>query len=101
MRVLNLVVVVSSAVLLLSGVAYADSGLKHNIHNVHNVHNVHNQSFISKRPYQQVPAESAYSKKENFEGATLIDENAETDRIHKPMRLHMLGKRPYMEKNTD
>lgn len=95
MSVLNLVVVVSSAVLLLSGVAYADSGLKHN------VHNVHNQSFISKRPYQQVPAESAYSKKENFEGATLIDENAETDRIHKPMRLHMLGKRPYMEKNTD
>ena len=95
MSVLNLVVVVSSAVLLLSGAAYADSGLKHN------VQNVHNQSFISKRPYQQVPAESAYSKKENFEGATLIDENAETDRIHKPMRLHMLGKRPYMEKNTD
>jgi hypothetical protein len=56
---------------------------------------------LSKRPYQQAPADPALNKKENFEGATLIDESAETDGKHKQMRLNMLGKRPYVERNTD
>ncbi len=85
-----LVTLLAAATLLAAGSIYAEEDYKH----------MNNQN-LSKRPYQQVPAESAYNKKENFEGATLINENAETDGKHKQMRLNMLGKRPYTEKNTD
>lgn len=59
-----------------------------------------NKQNLSKRPYQHVPANAA-NKKDNFEGATLIKEDAQEDTKHKQMRLNMLGKRPYFEKNTD
>ncbi|MDO9052212.1 MAG: hypothetical protein Q8S46_00070 [Methylotenera sp.] len=84
-----LVTLLSAATLLAAGSVFADEDYKHI-----------NKQNLSKRPYQQVPAESA-NKKENFEGATLINENAEVDGKHKQMRLNMLGKRPYAEKNTD
>ena len=84
----NLIAVLSSGLLLAAGSAFADEDVKHNI----------NQQNLSKRPYHQAPVES---KKDNFEGATLINEQMEEDKKHKPMRLHMLGKRPYAEKNTD
>lgn len=79
-----------SAMVLASGGAFADNQERNTI----------NHQNLAKRPYQQVPVE-AQSKKDHFEGATLIDEAAESDKKHQPIRLHMLGKRPYMEKNTD
>lgn len=88
MKNTSLMAVLSAGLLLASGSAFAHGGDKYNM----------NHQNLSKRPYQAVPAES---KKDNFEGATLINENAEEDQNHKPMRLHMLGKRPYAEKNTD
>lgn len=81
-----LVTLISAATLLAAGAVYAEDDYKQI-----------NKQNLSKRPYQQVPAES---KKDNFEGATLIDESAE-DGKHKQMRLNMLGKRPYAEKGTD
>ncbi len=89
MRVLNLVVVVSSAVILFSGAAHADSGFKHN---------VHNQSFISKRPYQQVVENTAQKKDQQWEGATLITDQVSDDvglNDRNTLRLNMLSKRPY------
>lgn len=80
----------ASAMILASGVVYADNQERNTI----------NHQNLSKRPYQQVPVESQ-AKKDQFEGATLINEAAESDKKHQPIRLHMLGKRPYMEKNTD
>lgn len=88
MKSKNLITLLSAGMLLVAASAYADADVKYNI----------NQQNLSKRPYQQAPVES---KKDNFEGATLINEQAEEDKKHKPMRLHMLGKRPYAEKNTD
>lgn len=90
MKSKSLITLLSTAVLLMAGSASADEDYSHI-----------NKQNLSKRPYQQVPAESAYNKKEGFEGATLINENVETDAKHKQMRLNMLGKRPYLEKNTD
>jgi hypothetical protein len=89
MKVLNLVAVVSSAVLLMSGAAHADVSLKNN---------VHNQNFISKRPFQQVVENKAQKKDQQWEGATLIADQASEDVVlndHKTMRLNMLSKRPY------
>lgn len=83
-----LVTLMSAATLLAAGAAFAEDDYKHI-----------NKQNLSKRPYQQAPAEAA-SKKDNFEGATLINESAE-DGKHKQMRLNMLGKRPYAEKGTD
>jgi hypothetical protein len=61
-----------------------------------------NQLNLSKRPYSK-PVDPQANKKDNFEGATLIQKEAEAEieKKHQPMRLHMLGKRPYSEKNTD
>jgi hypothetical protein len=73
---------------LLSTAAVADVNVKDNI----------NYQNLSKRPYSQAPVES---KKDNFEGATLINEQVEEDTKHKPMRLHMLGRQPYAVKNSD
>jgi hypothetical protein len=88
MKNTSLIAVLSAGLLLAAGSPFAHAGDQYNM----------TDQNLSKRPYQAVPAES---KKDNFEGATLINENAEEDQKHKPMRLHMLGKRPYAEKNTD
>lgn len=84
-----LTTLLSTAMLLAAGAVQADDDYTHI-----------NKQNLSKRPYQHVPADAA-NKKDNFEGATLINENAEADGKHKQMRLNMLGKRPYFEKNTD
>ncbi|MDP3088636.1 MAG: hypothetical protein Q8M99_10680 [Methylotenera sp.] len=89
MKVLNLVVVVSSAVLLMSGVAHA---------NVSSKNNVHNQNFISKRPFHQAVENNVQRKDQQWEGATLIADQASEDVMlndHKILRLNMLSKRPY------
>ncbi len=59
-----------------------------------------NQQNLSKRPYHK-PVDAQMNKKDNFEGATLVDQEAVIDKKHESMRLHMLGKRPYGEKSTD
>lgn len=93
MKSLSFLGFLSAAVLMTAGAAYAheDTQDKANQYNI-------NQQNLSKRPYQHAPVES---KKDNFEGATLINEEAPEAKKHKQMRLHMLGKRPYAEKNTD
>lgn len=90
MKTKNLIAVLSAGILLAVANAYADE-------NKDNKFNINNQN-LSKRPYSQAPIES---KKDNFEGATLINEQVEEDTKHKPMRLHMLGRQPYAVKNSD
>lgn len=92
MKKLNLVIVLSSALILASGFVQADELRK----------NSNNQN-LSKRPYQEVLPDSAYNKQENWEGATLISDDAPTesgesgaDSIRK-ININMLGKRPYMD----
>lgn len=91
MKTLNLVVIVSAAILLASGLAHATDK-----------DNVNNQN-LSKRPYQQLPDESAYNKGENWEGATLVKERSanEGPTEYQKLRINMLGKQPYMEGNKD
>ena len=50
---------------------------------------------LSKRPYA-APVEN----KEVLEGASVTEEVV-VDKKHQPLRLHMLGKLPYMEKAKD
>ena len=90
MKTKNLIAVLSVGILLAVANAYADE-------NKDTKFNINNQN-LSKRPYSQAPIES---KKDNFEGATLINEQVEEDTKHKPMRLHMLGRQPYAVKNSD
>lgn len=91
MKQISIIATLAAAMLLPAGAAYAGNVQHDNI----------NKQNLSRRPYQQVPAESA-SKKENFEGATLMNEDSENHKKNQQqIRLNMLGKRPYMEKNTD
>jgi len=90
MKTMNLAVMVSAVVLLLSGLANAEDAYNKN---------VHNQNF-SKRAYAQPLPESAYQKADGFEGATLVrgevseDGNAVDQKQH-AQRLNNLSKRPY------
>jgi hypothetical protein len=90
MKSLNLAVIVSSAVLLVSGAVQAKDV---------NTMNVHNQN-LSKRPYHQPVADSAYQKANEFEGATLVrgelseDETA-ANKHQQTLRMNQLSKRPY------
>ena len=86
MKTKNLITVLSSVILLAAASVYADE-------NKDVKYNINNQN-LSKRPYVE-------SKKDNFEGATLIQEQVEEDKKHKPMRLHMLGRQPYAVKNSE
>lgn len=72
----------------------------HGAHAAGNEVNSINHQNLSKRPYQKAAAESEKSK-DHFEGATMIDEAAEADKKFHTIRLNMLGKRPYVEKNTN
>ncbi len=88
MKSLKLAVVVSSVVLMVSGLSQAQES-KHN-----------NHQHLSKRPYQEVLPDSAYNKSDNFEGATLIAKEAPNEagaKNLKAIRLHMLGKIPHMD----
>lgn len=89
MKALNLVAVVSSVVLLMAGAVHADETYKNNTHNHH---------FMAKRPYQQVIANSDQKKDQQWEGATLIDDEVKGDigsKNRNTMRLNMLSKRAY------
>ena len=91
MKTLNLVVVVSSVLLLGTSLAQADVSYSKD---------VHNQNFASKRPYQQALPESAYNKAGKWEGATLTGNNVQAEAGEqgiKKINLNMLGKRAYME----
>lgn len=89
MKALNLVAVVSSAILLVAGAAHAEETFKNH---------AHNQNFIAKRPYQQVVANSAQQQDQQWEGATLIASPANDDvnaNNRNTLRLNMLSKRAY------
>lgn len=92
MKSFNLAVIVSAAILLASGMAQAnDKG------------HANNQN-LSKRPYQELPDESANNKEEGWEGATKVI-NEDTPKAgptdYQKLRINMLGKQPYMEGNPD
>ncbi|HQN64277.1 MAG TPA: hypothetical protein PLR90_02660 [Methylophilus sp.] len=91
MKTLNLAVIVSTAILLASGLAQANDKA-----------NTNNQN-LSKRPYEQLPDESAYNKGDNWEGSTLVKERSATEgpTEYQKLRINMLGKQPYMEGNKD
>lgn len=88
MKSLNLAVIVSTAVLMASGVANADP-----------YKNGHNQN-LSKRPYHQPLPDSAYQKADEFEGATLVrgelsEDEAAVNKNQQVLRMNNLSKRPY------
>lgn len=91
MKKISIMAILSAAMLLPAGAVYAENAQHDSI----------NKQNLSRRPYQQVPAENA-SRKDSFEGATLINEESENQKKNQQqIRLNMLGKRPFMEKNTD
>lgn len=62
-----------------------------------NQNNISNNQ-LSRRPYHEVPDES---KDVHWEGDVLIIEKVQEETKHEPMRLHMLGKRPYAVKSPE
>ena len=56
---------------------------------------------LSKRPYQESPSDANASKTDHWEGATLVPEDSGAEKPvvskHKQLRIHMLGRRPYVE----
>ena len=80
-------VVLSSAVLLASGLAQAESAVDQ--------HAVHNQ-FVAKRAYHQPLAKSVAQKDTQWEGATLIKSaDPEQEKVLVQQRVNALSKRPY------
>jgi len=51
---------------------------------------------LSKRPYA-----APVDKTEKYQGDTATEDTARQERNRKTLNLHMLGKRPWAEKNTD
>lgn len=90
MKTLSIAAILTSALLLTAGAAYADNSEKHNI----------NQQNLSRQPYKQTPAKDQ-TKAEGFEGATLINESAEAEKKSRNLQLHRFDRRPYMEKSAD
>lgn len=88
MKKLQLAVTIAAALLLATGVAQANDK-----------NHVGNQN-LSKRPYHQLPDESAYNKGNDWEGATLVKEQDRAEAgptQYQRLRINMLGKQPYME----
>jgi hypothetical protein len=90
MKTLNLTASLVAITLALSSAAYADNNSKAS----------NNQHHVARQPYQQVPAKDQ-SKTENFEGATLIEQDTESAKNNKTLQLHRFDRRPYMEKSKD
>lgn len=88
MKSLNLAAIISTSLLVVSGLAMADETTPNNAH----------QQNLSKRPYHQ-PVEN--KKTDNFEGATLVTDENSPEKTgvskHKQLRINMLGQRPYVE----
>lgn len=95
MKFSNLMVMITSALLLVSGAVQAQET---------NKHNPHNQNFISKRPYHEPVTNNANKSTDEFEGATLErDEVTENERAIvknlKVLRMHQFSRRGYHEAN--
>lgn len=90
MKSLNLTVIVSTAMLMMSGAINAEETSTYQA-----------QQNFAKRPYHQPLPESAYQKQNEFEGATLVTEDNDEAKAdvskHKQLRINMLGRRPYVE----
>ena len=85
---MNARILVLAALLALAGLAQAE--LDHD-----GIKQPAAQQNLSKRPYA-----APVKDKEVLEGASVTEEVV-VDKKHQPLRLHMLGKLPYMEKATD
>ncbi|MES2501378.1 MAG: hypothetical protein V4545_02140 [Pseudomonadota bacterium] len=85
----------AAALLLTTGVVQAGDDKAQNIINQN----------LSKRPYQEAPAESTANKADNWEAATLVKDEAVERKSgpnsYQQLNIRMLGKRPYMDKATD
>jgi hypothetical protein len=95
MKSINLAVIVTSVMLMVSGFAQADSAHKND---------ATNHNFMSKRPYQAPLENKAYNAEDKWEGTTLRDETVEdsaavkkNSTTLKQLRLNSLGRRPHME----
>lgn len=95
MKKIQLALVLSSALLLASGFAQAESNV---------THTSSQHQFFSKRPYQAPLAASAYQKQAQqndaqWEGATFVSDldSEQESRLsqQKTQRMNMLSKRPY------
>jgi len=93
MKSINMIVATTMALLLTTGLTQAADETNQNIIN-------HN---LSKRPYQEAPAAATVNKADEWEGATLIKEEATEKQAgptqYQKFRIHMLGQRPYMQGN--
>ncbi len=90
MKTLKIAAIISTAVLLGAGSAYAEDAFNKNAFNHH---------FIAKRPYQQIVSNNSEKKDQQWEGATLIANPESNDEVNlnqqNKLRLNMLSKRPY------
>lgn len=82
--------VLLAALLFAAGLAQADHIADHEKSNI-------NQQQLSRRPYTAPPT----VKPEKFEGDVANIEETKAEKNYKTLQLHMLGKRPYAEKNAD
>jgi hypothetical protein len=89
---MNLAVILSTAIFLTSGLAQAKDKS-----------DINNQN-LSKRPYQEIPEDSANKKADGWEGATLQKKESKAEAgptEYQKLRINMLGKQPYMEGKVD
>lgn len=56
---------------------------------------------LSKRAYQELPEVTLNKSAEAWEGATLVKEKQNGPTDYQKLRIHMLGKQPYMEGKKD
>ena len=95
MKLSNLMVMITTAFILVSGAVQAQET---------NKHNPHNQNFLSKRPYHEPVTNNVNKSNDEFEGATLErDEITEKElarvKTLKVLRMHQLSRRGYHEAN--
>lgn len=76
--------------LFASSIAWADHTPDHDTSNIQ-------QQNLSRRAYTA----PVTAKADKFEGDVDVAKEAEAEKRFKTLQLHMLGKRPYAEKNTD
>jgi hypothetical protein len=85
MKTLNLTAAVSSLILLTAGAAQAEGSYQN--------------QFMAKRPYQAAIENTAQQKDVQWEGATLINDEASMNESalekHNILRVNMLSKRMY------
>ena len=86
----KLLTILISGFMLTTSLAYAEPNETNNIKNQN----------LSRQPDKQTPAKDQ-TKGEVFEGATLIDESAETEKKARTLQLHRFDRRPHMQKSAD